>query len=206
VPGIVFCTIMFSELYLCVRYYLEYWRASSMWFVELPNVRHRQIPQIKTKHTHIHSFRDLCCHLDKKLTLGLLVPITLEVVPSTHICCSQHSCHFFNVSWKSCSVRVFSSTSILPWSPQLCRNGGLSVLSSIGETEKSKVGGGRQSCCFWQKNSLVRKEWGPLSLMSTIEELLDRKSSGSGLGNRDYGCRGSAALSTRHPSIHKSWD
>jgi hypothetical protein len=29
----------------------------------------------------------------------------------------------------------------------------------------------------------------PLSLVSTIEELLERKSSGSGLENRDYGCR-----------------
>jgi hypothetical protein len=32
----------------------------------------------------------------------------------------------------------------------------------------------------------VGLERGPLSLMSTIEELLERKSSGSGLGNRDY--------------------
>jgi hypothetical protein len=30
---------------------------------------------------------------------------------------------------------------------------------------------------------------GQLSLVSTIEELLTRKSSGSGLGNRDYGSR-----------------
>jgi hypothetical protein len=30
---------------------------------------------------------------------------------------------------------------------------------------------------------------GPLSLMSTIEELLDRKISGSGLENREYGRR-----------------
>jgi hypothetical protein len=33
----------------------------------------------------------------------------------------------------------------------------------------------------------VRLEWGPLSLMSTIEELLGRNNSGSGLENRDYG-------------------
>jgi hypothetical protein len=32
---------------------------------------------------------------------------------------------------------------MLPRSPQLCPNGGLSVLSSIRETEKSRVGGGR---------------------------------------------------------------
>jgi hypothetical protein len=32
-------------------------------------------------------------------------------------------------------------------------------------------------------------ERGPLSLVNTIEELLGRKSSGSGLGSRDYGRR-----------------
>jgi hypothetical protein len=48
-------------------------------------------------------------------------------------------------------------------------------------------------------------ERGPLSLVSTTEELLERKSSGSCLENRDYGRRGSAALTTRHHSILKSW-
>jgi hypothetical protein len=37
---------------------------------------------------------------------------------------------------------------------------------------------------FWE---VVGLESGPLSLVSTIEELLERKSSGSGLGNREYG-------------------
>jgi hypothetical protein len=45
---------------------------------------------------------------------------------------------------------------------------------------------------------VVGMERGPLSLVSTTEELLGRKSSGSGLGNRDYGHRGSAALTTGH--------
>jgi hypothetical protein len=45
----------------------------------------------------------------------------------------------------------------------------------------------------------VSLERGPLSLVSTTEELLGRKSSGSGLENREYGRR-SAALATRHPS------
>jgi hypothetical protein len=44
----------------------------------------------------------------------------------------------------------------------------------------------------------VGLERGSLSLVSTIEELLGRKSSGSGLENRDYGRRGSSALTTRH--------
>jgi hypothetical protein len=45
----------------------------------------------------------------------------------------------------------------------------------------------------------VGLERGPLSLVSTIEELLGRQSSGSGLENRDYGRRGSAALTKLHP-------
>jgi hypothetical protein len=49
----------------------------------------------------------------------------------------------------------------------------------------------------------VGLERGPLSLVSTIEELLERKNIGSGLEDRDYGRRGSAALTTRHPSIRK---
>jgi hypothetical protein len=39
---------------------------------------------------------------------------------------------------------------------------------------------------FWE---VVVLERGPLSLVSTNEELLERKSSGSGLENREYGCR-----------------
>jgi hypothetical protein len=42
----------------------------------------------------------------------------------------------------------------------------------------------------------VGLERGPLSLVSTIEELLERKSRGSGLEDRDYGRRGSATLTT----------
>jgi hypothetical protein len=55
---------------------------------------------------------------------------------------------------------------------------------------------------FWEVLDLER---GPLSLVNTIEELLERKSSGSGLKNRGYGHMGSGALTTRHPSIRKSW-
>jgi hypothetical protein len=39
---------------------------------------------------------------------------------------------------------------------------------------------------FWK---VVGLEWGPLSLVSTIEELLGRKSSGFGLESRAYGRR-----------------
>jgi hypothetical protein len=49
----------------------------------------------------------------------------------------------------------------------------------------------------------VDLECGSLSFVSTTEELLEINSSGSDLENRDYGRRGSAALTTRYPSILK---
>jgi hypothetical protein len=38
-----------------------------------------------------------------------------------------------------------------------------------------------------------------------IEELHERESIDSNLETRDYGRKGSAALTTGHPSIRKSW-
>jgi hypothetical protein len=56
----------------------------------------------------------------------------------------------------------------------------------------------------YQKRKVVSLERGPLSLVSTTEELLGRKRSGSCLENREYG------LGIRHaddvaPSVRKSW-
>jgi hypothetical protein len=45
----------------------------------------------------------------------------------------------------------------------------------------------------------VGLERDPLRLVSTTEELLERKSSDSGPENRDHGRRGSATLTTRRP-------
>jgi hypothetical protein len=53
---------------------------------------------------------------------------------------------------------------------------------------------------FWE---VVGQERCPLSLVSTIEELLERKSSGCGRENGDYGVKGSSALTTRHRSVRK---
>jgi hypothetical protein len=47
----------------------------------------------------------------------------------------------------------------------------------------------------------VGLERGSLSLVSTTEELLERKSSGSGLEKRYYGRRGFAMLAIRHPLL-----
>jgi hypothetical protein len=48
----------------------------------------------------------------------------------------------------------------------------------------------------------VGLERGPLCLVSTIEELLERKVGGSGLESREYGCR-DVTLSTWHPLYAK---
>jgi hypothetical protein len=49
----------------------------------------------------------------------------------------------------------------------------------------------------------VGLERGPLSVVSTIEGLIRRKISGSDLGSREYGRRGSVTLTTWHPLTAK---
>jgi hypothetical protein len=73
--------------------------------------------------------------------------------------------------------------------------------SSWLQIQRSKFDSRRYQI-FWEVLGL---ELGTLSHGSTIKELLERKSSGSGLENRDYCRRGSAALTTRYPSFRKSW-
>jgi hypothetical protein len=67
--------------------------------------------------------------------------------------------------------------------------------SSWLQIERSWVDSRRYQI-FWEVVGLKR---GPLILVSTTEELLWRKSSGSGLESRDYGRRGSVTLATWHP-------
>jgi hypothetical protein len=50
---------------------------------------------------------------------------------------------------------------------------------------------------------IVGLKRGPLSLVRIVEELLECKSSCSGLENRDYVPWGPVALTTRHPSTAK---
>jgi hypothetical protein len=49
----------------------------------------------------------------------------------------------------------------------------------------------------------VGLEWGPLSLVSTAEELLERKSSGSGLEIREYGYKDQSHWPRRTLYEHK---
>jgi hypothetical protein len=63
----------------------------------------------------------------------------------------------------------------------------------------------RGSSSIPSATTFSEKWWVWNGLHPTIEELLKRKSSGFGLENQDYGRRGSSSLTTRHPSIRKSW-
>jgi hypothetical protein len=60
--------------------------------------------------------------------------------------------------------------------------------------------GSRRYQIFWE---VVGLERGPLSLVSTIEELLERKSSDSDLENREYGRRDSSRWSSDTPLSSK---
>jgi hypothetical protein len=55
---------------------------------------------------------------------------------------------------------------------------------------------------FWE---VVGLERGPLRLVSIIEELLERKSNGSGLESREYGRRNPSHWPCGTLPIHKSW-
>jgi hypothetical protein len=70
------------------------------------------------------------------------------------------------------------------------------VVRDLGYRSRGFRFDSRRYQIFWE---VVDLEQGPLSLVSAIEELLERRSSCSGIQNRQYGRRGSAALTTRHP-------
>jgi hypothetical protein len=80
------------------------------------------------------------------------------------------------------TLKVFLCSSIMWfWSP---------LLSSGQNSRHYQI--------FWE---VVGLERGSLSLVSTIEELLERKSSGCSLENRDYSRMRYTTLTTRHPSF-----
>jgi hypothetical protein len=88
----------------------------------------------------------------QKLTLGLLATIILEVSSLLRVCTfSSASPIFFKcVLEVLCCGDVQHRLRFCIDRPN-CVSGGLSHLSSISETDKSRVRGGRQSCCIWPK-------------------------------------------------------
>jgi hypothetical protein len=91
-----------------------------------------------------------------KLNLGLLATITLEAVPFRTYAPFPALLPFFK-----CFLQVMFCEGVQHrlWFCLYhlsCQNGGLSVLYSFWGTEKSRVCGVQQSCCFLS-NSLVKK-------------------------------------------------
>jgi hypothetical protein len=65
---------------------------------------------------------------------------------------SHHFCHFLNASWKLCSA----PPAILPRTPQLCQNGGLSDDSHVS----GKIFSGEKGSERWRiVNSFATKVW-----------------------------------------------
>jgi hypothetical protein len=109
---------------------------------------------------HIHNFRYWCCRLIKT-SFGPTGHHHHWSNPLPHVSTIPSASATFIVHPVSCVLWGCSApAAILPWSPQLCRNGRLSVLSSIFniQTEKSMVGGGQQSCCFLSNIPLWKRK------------------------------------------------
>jgi hypothetical protein len=96
------------------------------------------IKNIKHLQKAFHNFRDSCGHL---------VTITLEIVPFHTYAPFPVLLPFFKCILEVMFVMVLPPV-ILPQSPKVCQNGGLSVLSSVGQIEKSTVGGGDSHVVF----------------------------------------------------------
>jgi hypothetical protein len=86
---------------------------------------------------------------------------------------------------------------MLEWRLPLLSDG----LSSLLQIQRSEFDSLRYQI-FWE---VVGLERGSLSLVGTIEKLLEIKSSGFGLEKRDYGHRGIRRANYATPSIRKSW-
>jgi hypothetical protein len=93
-------------------------------------------------------------------------------------------------------LTISSKVTLTLWWPPLWSSGQSSWLQILRSGLDS-----RRYHIFWE---VVGLERGPLSVVSTIEELLERKISGSGLEIQDYGLRKSAALTTQYPFIRKT--
>jgi hypothetical protein len=116
---------------------------------------------------------DMCDHLGKpmdSLGTGLCLAAALECL---HILCNIHI-----VTWLPYTS---TRTCIEDTRPPLWSSGHSSWL----QIQRTRFDS-RHYQIFWE---VVRLEQGPVRLVSTIQELLERKSSSFSLGNRDYGRR-----------------
>jgi hypothetical protein len=122
--------------------------------------------------------RVVTSHAAKIRTASQLQGSTIEVI--------KRFCKFSLLQPRLCPTSI----SLLPQSerPPLWSSGHSSWL----QIQRS----GFDSWHYETFSEVVRPSRGPLSLVCTTEELLERNNSGSGLKIREYGRRGSAALTT----------
>jgi hypothetical protein len=112
---------------------------------------------------------------------------------------TSRKCLWNDISW--CKIRRMHSGwwwSVLVQSRPPLWSGGQ---SNCLQNQRSKFDSRRYQI-FWEVVGLERV---PLSLMITTEELLERKSSGSDLENRDYDRRNPTLWPSDTPSICKRW-
>jgi hypothetical protein len=100
--------------------------------------------------------------------------------------------------WEKWCTETLTRLLTIPWQWTLINSISSEISSHQGSWLQIQRSGfdSRRYQIFWEVGSLER---GPLSLVSTAEELLERRSSSFGLENRVYGRRRSAGLTTRHP-------
>jgi hypothetical protein len=103
-------------------------------------------------------FPGLVLPCGQKLTLAYWPPSFPKWSPSASIHFFQSFFHFKVHPGNSVLWGCLASPAILPRSLYLCQNGGLSILSSTGEAEKSRVDLDDCLVNFFVKNFLVEKE------------------------------------------------
>jgi hypothetical protein len=130
-----------------------------------------EFPQLWAIKRASHNFRDCSCNLAKKLTLGLLATITLEVVPFRAYAPFPALLPFLNASWKSCWEDVqhrlrFCLSHLnfvkMAMSQFYLHSGKLRKVGWVREEE---------SWFFYKKNSLVKEKCEVLSCHATATSL-----------------------------------
>jgi hypothetical protein len=117
-------------------------------------------------------------------------PFVLRLEAATHVVPTRSQIPVFQIS-----NNFFFSMSICPSGPLLWSSG----QSSWSQIRKSRFDSRRYQI-FWE---VVGLERGPLSLVSTTEEPLGRKSSGCSLENRENGRRDSSRWSRANVYLQK---
>jgi hypothetical protein len=142
------------------------------------------------------------CHISEDSSVGLLLPVNSQLRGF-----ESHMGGILNFSVISLENLLYDCLGlfIFIWNYSYCSRGLDRLCGLVARVPGYRSRGpgfhSRHYQIFWE---VVGLERGPLSLVSTIDELLGRHSSCSGLENREYGL-GIRCADHATPSIHKSW-